>query len=210
MSDDDFGGADPASESFSVISIDPPWPERGGGKIKRGADKHYKLAKNRAEILAIILQSPTWRPADNAHLYLWTTMSSLVNGLWVMDGLGFKYTTHGVWVKSDDPGVEVQVDTSEEDEGLETTDVSIGQYFRGEHEVFLFGTRGKGFAVRTPDKSIRSVIYARTPRGADGKRRHSAKPQKFYDMVERRSIGPKLEMFARDPRPGWTVWGNEV
>jgi len=24
--------------------IDPPWPEQGGGKIKRGADRHYARA----------------------------------------------------------------------------------------------------------------------------------------------------------------------
>jgi N6-adenosine-specific RNA methylase IME4 len=43
------------------------------------------------------------------------------------------------------------------------------------------------------------------PRG-----RHSAKPEAFQDMVESVSPGPYLEMFARRPRLGWTVWGNEV
>lgn len=28
---------------FRTILIDAPWPERGGGKIKRGADRHYPL-----------------------------------------------------------------------------------------------------------------------------------------------------------------------
>ena len=40
--------------------------------------------------------------------------------------------------------------------------------------------------------------------------RHSAKPEAFQDMVETISPGPYLELFARRPRPGWTVWGNEV
>ena len=26
---------------YRVIYADPPWPEYGGGKIKRGADRHY-------------------------------------------------------------------------------------------------------------------------------------------------------------------------
>lgn len=30
------------SGKYRTIYIDPPWPERGGGKIKRGADKHSK------------------------------------------------------------------------------------------------------------------------------------------------------------------------
>jgi N6-adenosine-specific RNA methylase IME4 len=29
-------------------------------------------------------------------------------------------------------------------------------------------------------------------------------------MVEAVSPGPRLELFARRARPGWTVWGNEV
>ena len=40
--------------------------------------------------------------------------------------------------------------------------------------------------------------------------RHSAKPEAFQDMVETVSPGPYLELFARRPRPNWTVWGNEV
>ena len=40
--------------------------------------------------------------------------------------------------------------------------------------------------------------------------RHSAKPEEFQDIVETVSPGPYLELFARRPRLGWTVWGNEV
>jgi N6-adenosine-specific RNA methylase IME4 len=29
-------------------------------------------------------------------------------------------------------------------------------------------------------------------------------------MVETATPGPRLELFARRTRPGWTVWGNEV
>jgi len=39
---------------------------------------------------------------------------------------------------------------------------------------------------------------------------HSKKPQAFYDLVNECSPGPKLEMFARTPREGFVVWGNEV
>ncbi len=30
---------------YKTIIADPPWPESGGGKVKRGADKHYGLMK---------------------------------------------------------------------------------------------------------------------------------------------------------------------
>ena len=79
----------------------------------------------------------------------------------------------------------------------------LGQYFRGQHEILLFGVRGKGYNVKTDDKTIGSWINA--PRG-----RHSQKPSEFYDLIEARSHGPHLEMFARSNREGWISWGNEV
>lgn len=43
------------------------------------------------------------------------------------------------------------------------------------------------------------------PRG-----RHSAKPEEFFALVERLSPGPYLEMYARRPRAGWSVFGNDA
>jgi len=40
--------------------------------------------------------------------------------------------------------------------------------------------------------------------------RHSAKPDVFYERAIQASPGPRLEMFARVPRSGFDVWGNEV
>lgn len=194
--------------TYDVIAADPPWPERGGGKIKRGADKHYEVL-TRSQILEVMLRAPCWRPSSSSHLYMWTTMASLLDAAWVMDGLGFRYVTHAVWVKADPPPADDDFGGPAEE--LSPTDMSMGQYFRGEHEVVLFGTRGRGYDVRTEDNSIRSVIYARVPRGSNGKRVHSRKPEKFFELVERRSTGTKLEMFGRgEPRPGWSIWGNEA
>jgi N6-adenosine-specific RNA methylase IME4/ParB-like chromosome segregation protein Spo0J len=39
---------------------------------------------------------------------------------------------------------------------------------------------------------------------------HSAKPDVFYERVVQATPGPRVEMFARRPRDGFTVWGNEV
>jgi N6-adenosine-specific RNA methylase IME4 len=49
-----------------------------------------------------------------------------------------------------------------------------------------------------------SVIYA--PRG-----RHSEKPGVLYETIERMYPElPKIELFARTQRPGWSTWGNEI
>jgi N6-adenosine-specific RNA methylase IME4 len=67
-------------------------------------------------------------------------------------------------------------------------------------EFCIFGRRG---SLGHKRRNIGTVFE--WPRGA-----HSAKPEAFQDMVESVSPGPYLEMFARRPRLGWTVWGNEV
>lgn len=41
-------------------------------------------------------------------------------------------------------------------------------------------------------------------------RGHSVKPDVFYERVVEATPGPRVEMFARRPREGFTVWGNEV
>lgn len=190
------------SNTFAAIAADPPWHEPGG--CGRGADDHYDTIKDRSDILRAMVTAPCWRPAANAHLYLWTTMTSLLDGLWVVDALGFRYVTHAMWVKTKAPDLASAAEVE--------PDMGLGQYFRGSHEVVLFGVRGKGFAVRSEDKSIPSWFAAPVPRerGGEGKKIHSRKPDKFYEIVERRTIGARLEMFSRVARPGWEIWGDEA
>lgn len=169
---------------YRTVMLDPPWRERGGGRIKRGADRHYPLMEHRAILETVVRCSPWRQMAGNAHMYLWVTNNFLVEGLWLMDALGFKYKTNVCWTK----------------EGR----IGLGQYFRGRHELMLFGTRGRRpTEPRTERRDIPSVIEA--PRG-----RHSQKPEEAYQLVESRSKGPYLEIFARTRRPGWCAWGNEL
>ncbi len=174
--------------NFKTILIDPPWLEIGGGKIKRGADKHYSLM-NRYDILKTIICCDQWRLIDkNSHLYMWTTNSFLVDALWLIDSLGYKYKTNIVWVKKKN----------------ENLQMGLGQYFRGSHEILLFATKGKKpTEPKTELKNIKSVIEA--PRTI-----HSKKPELAFNTIEKRSKGPYLEIFAREKRPNWVPWGNEL
>lgn len=166
-------------QDIRTVVIDPPWQERGGGKIKRGADRHYNLLPTN-DIPRVIMGCEYWRRlCDTAHCYLWVTNNFLRNGLRVLDCIGFEYVTNRVWVKDR---------------------IGLGQYFRGQHEIVLFGRRGD---TVLSDATISSVLEA--PRGA-----HSEKPQKFYDQVEAASPGRYLDIFARETREGWLTWGDEV
>jgi N6-adenosine-specific RNA methylase IME4 len=41
-------------------------------------------------------------------------------------------------------------------------------------------------------------------------REHSRKPDEAVERIERFCAGPRVELFAREARPGWDVWGDEV
>lgn len=160
----------------------------------RGADRHYDLLKTRF-ITDVVRSSGLWTPAEHAHCWMWVTDNFLTDGLWVMRKLGFEYVRTAVWVKAED----------EEQLEEERQQLGLGQYLRGSHELLLFGTRGSGMdpSVWTGARDVKSVIYER-------RRRHSQKPESSYQLIERVSRGPRVEFFARTPREGWTVWGNEV
>ena len=204
---------------YRVIEIDIPWnKESGGGKIKRGADRHYRLISRERAVDVIERDSP-FAVASDAHLYLWVTNSTLADGIWVIRRLGFRYVTNIAWVKMREPRwmnlrivQELVLDFAHAVLAREFLvfvsrflAFGLGQYFRGSHELCLFGVRGRGKGpdVMTEEKSLRTVIIA--PR-----RRHSQKPAEFYELVKRRSKGPRLRLFARDEIDGFDSWGDEV
>jgi len=165
-----------------TVLLDPPWLERGGGKIKRGADRHYPLVPT-PELPRLIRSCEHWdRLADDAHAYMWVTNNFLPDGLWLLDQLGFRYITNLVWTKDR---------------------FGLGQYFRGQHELVLFAVRGE-FTPTTGTHSTwlgqRSLVRSR----------HSAKPPELHETIEAASPGRYLEMFARESRPDWLCWGNEI
>ena len=170
---------------YGTIFADPPWPERGGGKIKRGADRHYPLM----DVPDIIGMAHAVRQfaKPRSHLYLWTTNNHLPSALLVMWAWGFEYKTALTWMKTGNPG--------------------MGQYHQGLTEHLLFGVRGKPRKYRTLNgKRARGLTgFFQESRG-----RHSKKPDIVYKWARQVSYGPYLELFGIGERPGWTVWGNQI
>ena len=76
-----------------------------------------------------------------------------------------------------------------------------GLLLPGATEHCLFAVRGK---MRLNVRNLPTAFL--WPRIGQ----HSRKPDAFFEMVETATPGPRLELFARRPREGWTVWGNEV
>lgn len=178
----------PSTEGgFRTVLADPPW--RFHNRTGKVAPEHRRLDRYPtlpiAEICALDVASVT---APDAHLYLWVPNALLVEGLRVMEAWGFRYTSNIVWAKR-------RRDGGPDGRG-------VGFYFRNVTELILFGVRG---SMRTlaPARSRVNMIETR-------KREHSRKPDEQYDLIEDCSPGPYLELFARYPHPGWTVWGDEA
>lgn len=204
------------ADYYGTLIADPPWPEVGGGQIKRGADRHYQLMSI-PEIVALGSEVQKVMKSDS-HLYLWVTNNYLEQGFAVARAWGFpKYITTITWEK--------------ERQGL-------GQYFRGTTEHVLFFRRGQpSYRIREDGKRAQGRTGFKTlPEGSEVLRvytedfatlierflaegtffeerrlgRHSAKPARVHEWAEQVSHGPYLEMFARSSRPGWDSWGNEA
>jgi len=208
---------------YRCLMMDPPWAERGGGRIKRGADRHYGLL-DVEDILRAVKTSGQFTPACDAHLWVWYTDNYLPDALWLVGQLGFKYKRTFQWVKicTHDSGHD---NIKPGDVVLKPTlrgtrpavRFGIGQYARGAHEGVLFATRGAGQdpAVWGEARDIPSVIFAPHVKDEQGKRVHSAKPPETYEVIERVSRGPRIEFFARHAREAidgviWASWGNEA
>ena len=78
--------------------------------------------------------------------------------------------------------------------------LGLGTYLRNCTEHLLLGTRGKA-----PIQFKGQMNWGFMPL-----QDHSHKPEEVYDIIERCSEGNYLELFARRPRHGWGIWGNEV
>lgn len=176
------------SRRYACLLADPPWQFiNRTGKV---APEHRRLSRYGTMNVDAISALPIADIcAPTAHLYLWVPNALLPDGLRVMAQWGFHYKSNIVWRK-------IRKDGGSDGRG-------VGFYFRNVTEVILFGVRGKNARTLQPGRT--QVNYLETR-----KREHSRKPDEIYPIIEACSPGPRLELFARGTRPGWTVWGNEA
>jgi len=172
---------------WRTVYADPPW--RFVNRTGKVAPEHRRLDRyDTMTVREICTLAVAEAVADQAHLYLWVPNALLPEGLQVMESWGFRYVSNIIWAKR-------RKDGGPDGRG-------VGFYFRNVTELILFGVRG---SMRTLAPGRRQVNMIETR-----KREHSRKPDEAYDIIEACSPGPYLELFARYPRPGWTVWGNEA
>ena len=174
-------------KGYAAILADPPW--RFLNRTGKVAPEHKRLSRYGTLSFEEIQQIPVQSVAgEKSHLYLWVPNALLPEGLAVMKAWGFNYKSNIVWHK-------VRKDGGPDGRG-------VGFYFRNTTELVLFGIRG---SMRTLDPGRSQVNIIRTQ-----KQEHSRKPDELYELIERCSPAPYLEIFARGKRPGWDVFGDQA
>lgn len=171
---------------FGCILADPPWAfKTWSGKTgtpHRTANDHYVTTKT-ADLADIPLGDVA---APDCALFMWVVDSHIAEAIDLGRAWGFEYKTKAfTWVKLTSTGF---------------PKIGMGYWTRKQTELCLLFTRGK---VKRLDKGVRELIEAQ-------RREHSRKPDEQYERIERLVGGPYLELFARNTRPGWSSWGNEV
>ncbi len=167
---------------YRTIVADPPWwPALHANTVGR-REGPYRAGPQRYYPLMSVEAIEALRPpaARQSHLWLWVLNQHVDWGYRVARAWGFEPQQMITWCKPT---------------------LGTGQ-FQCNSESVLVCRRGSP-AGNAFAKS-RGTWFA-WPR-----RKHSQKPDDFFALVERVSPGPYLEMFARAPRSGWAVWGNEV
>jgi N6-adenosine-specific RNA methylase IME4 len=172
---------------YGAILIDPPW--RFSNRTGKIGPEHKRLRRYSTLSFEEITALPVGDLAAlQSHLYMWTPNALLFEALTIMKAWGFTYKTNIVWYK-------IRKDGGPDGRG-------VGFYFRNVTELLLFGAKGKLRTLK-PGRTQVNIMLSR-------KEEHSKKPDAVYDLIERCSPGPYLELFSRQRMQGWTQWGDEV
>lgn len=122
---------------------------------------------------------------ENSILFLWTIDKYLFEAQRIAEELGYKLHARMIWNK--------------------VTGIPAAFTVRFGHEYLLYMYKGKLIPVATDERGKIHTVF--TERVA----KHSKKPQISYEIINR--LYPnlrKIELYAREERENYDVWGNEV
>lgn len=177
------------NRQYDLIYADPPWKQRRGNGVKKvrlnssGKPLDYPVCS--LDEIKEHLSLATAASGDNSILFLWTIDKYLFEAQEIAESLGYKLHARMIWDK--------------------VTGIPAAFTIRYGHEYLLYMYKGKLTPVAKEERGkIHTVFREKVTK-------HSKKPEIAYEIIER--LYPhlrKLEMYARNTRPGWDCFGNEV
>ena len=174
-----------AGKRYACFLADPPWAflTYSGNKVPQRAKTQHYDTMTEAELSALPVADLV---ADDAWMQMWVLDTHVDQALRIGARWGFTYKSLGLIWHNMSPGGRAYV--------------GLGHWYRSGGEISLLFTRG---APKRLDRGVRQFIESPV-------REHSRKPEGQYERLERLVCGPRLELFARQQRPGWDVAGNQV
>lgn len=177
-------------KKYRVIVIDPPWNQGKTGKRSARPNQSTLLdypTMSKEDLINLPVND--WAD-DQCFLWLWATNSKdkntkepiLYTAFDLLKHWGFEFYTLITWNKKTGP-------------------CPFGPY-QVVTEHLLFAYKGKAIFDRSVLGKMQT-IFTETPTA------HSVKPQSFYEQIAALFPGPRLDVFARQKRPGFDGWGNE-
>ncbi len=180
---------DPLTPStYEVVLIDPPW--RWAGGIASRPQHYGRMTLD--DIMALPVRSLLRR--EGGRVFLWITAPLLHKVDLIARAWRLRYSSTIPWIK----------------------------LWPSEDGMFVYAdsiARGTGFEVMGNAEYV-VILKAGTPHSIKGcpfpgvmispRREHSRKPDDLIRHIEQRIPGRKVEVFARQRRPGWDAWGNET
>jgi len=171
-------------QKYNTIVIDPPWDISMTGKTalrpNRAKELPYKTMS-----LDEIKKIPIGRIANQgAHIYCWTTNKMLKDTFDVLESWGVNFHLVLVWVKP--------------------SAIAPCFAYKFATEFCLLGFFGK------PMQKFKKNCQLNWIKATPVRNGHSAKPDEFYNLIREMSPEPMIDIFARKPRVGFNVWGDEI
>lgn len=169
---------------YEVIVADPPWLFKNWGPKGEGRNPNQKYrCMGIEEIRALDVGKLA---APNCALWLWATNPMVPQAIETLEAWGFVFKSMGYWVKRTRHG---------------KIAFGTGYVLRNAGDPFLVGTIGAPKFSRR----VRSVVEGPI-------REHSRKPDEAYAAVDTwlPDATHRLDLFAREERPGWDAMGDEV
>jgi N6-adenosine-specific RNA methylase IME4 len=192
-----FGPLPRVVGGFPCLVADVPMQFRSNSLARPGRNvmRHYRCVP--AEELAMLPVGDIAAP--DAWLFFWATGPCLPQALSIIAAWGFTYSGSGfVWIKlrrAYDTNQLRLVPIAEAD-----LHIGLGHTTRKNAEYCLLARRGRPHRLAA---DVREIVLAPV-------REHSRKPGEVYRRIERFCAGPRIELFARERRPGWISWGDEI
>lgn len=170
---------------FSIIYADPPWDYKGQTQIgvggaSSGGAKSHYSTLKLDDLKRLDIRSLCEK---DCLLFMWSSSPHLDQAIDLMRAWGFSWATVAfAWDKQR---------------------VNPGFYTMSQVELCLVGKRGKIPQPRGARNVRQFVSELRT--------NHSTKPHTVRQRIEEMfPTQAKIELFAREKAPGWSVWGDQV